>query len=73
MSKFLSKLMQDRDRQVAAFLVSGHSTSEIMEATGLCRRSVELSRARLLRRYGAKTHTQLGYLIARKCISEIMP
>lgn len=42
-----------REREVAAFLMDGRTSKEIGRALGISHRTVEIHRARLMRKYGA--------------------
>lgn len=48
-----------REREVAAVLMDGHTSKEIGRLLGISHRTVEIYRARLMRKYGANTTADL--------------
>jgi DNA-binding CsgD family transcriptional regulator len=48
-----------REREVAAQLLEGLTSKEIGRALGISHRTVEIYRARLMRKYGASTTAEL--------------
>ncbi|MDB5851397.1 MAG: helix-turn-helix transcriptional regulator [Rhodoferax sp.] len=48
-----------REREVAAVLMDGHTSKEIGRLLGISHRTVEIYRARLMRKYGASTTADL--------------
>jgi len=48
-----------REREVAAMLMDGHTSKEIGRLLGISHRTVEIYRARLMRKYGANTTADL--------------
>jgi PAS domain S-box-containing protein len=48
-----------REREVAAYLMDGMTSKEIGRALGISHRTVEIYRARLMRKYGAGTAAEL--------------
>jgi DNA-binding CsgD family transcriptional regulator len=48
-----------REREVAAFLMNGMTSKEIGRALGISHRTVEIYRARLMRKYKASTTADL--------------
>ena len=48
-----------REREVAAVLLDGHTSKEIGRLLGISHRTVEIYRARLMRKYGASTTADL--------------
>lgn len=55
-----------REREVAQFLVAGKSSKQIARDLNICFRTVEAHRARLMRKYGVGTASELiAHLIGR--------
>jgi PAS domain S-box-containing protein len=48
-----------REREVAAFMLDGSTSKQIGRALGISHRTVEIHRARLMRKYGASTAAEL--------------
>jgi DNA-binding CsgD family transcriptional regulator len=48
-----------REREVAAFLMEGMTSKEIGKALGISHRTVEIYRAKLMRKYKASTTADL--------------
>ncbi|HEY1392193.1 MAG TPA: helix-turn-helix transcriptional regulator, partial [Methylibium sp.] len=48
-----------REREVAALVIEGQTSKQIGRALGLSHRTVDIYRARLLRKYGAGTTAEL--------------
>ena len=55
----VSKELTPREREVAAFLVEGKTSKMIARDTGLSPRTVEMHRARLMRKFAASTSSEL--------------
>lgn len=55
-----------REREVAALVLKGHTAKEIGKVLGISPRTVDIYRARLMRKYQAKSSVEL----ARKLVSE---
>ncbi|WP_236904149.1 PAS and helix-turn-helix domain-containing protein [Comamonas serinivorans] len=57
--------LTSREREVAARLLDGLTSKEIGRALGISHRTVEIHRARLMRKYGAATTAELVQKILR--------
>lgn len=55
----VSKELTPREREIAAFLVEGKTSKMIARDTGLSPRTVEMHRARLMRKFSASTSSEL--------------
>jgi len=55
----VSAELTPREREIAAFLVEGKTSKLIARETGLSPRTVEMHRAKLMRKFGASTSSEL--------------
>lgn len=68
--KALVDSMSPREAQVAELVADGLRTTQIAEKLGLSTRTVEMHRARLLRRVGAKTSAEAASILRRARAAE---
>lgn len=55
----VSKELTPREREIAAFIVEGKTSKVIAKETGLSPRTVEMHRAKLMRKFAASTSSEL--------------
>ena len=55
----VSKELTPREREIAAFIVEGKTSKMIAKDTGLSPRTVEMHRAKLMRKFNASTSSEL--------------
>lgn len=60
----VTALLTPREREIAAFLVEGKTSKVIARAVNLSYRTVEMHRARMMKKFGAATALELAYRLA---------